>query len=427
VTVGLQIAVDAGTSAADNAAWRAAPPATTFGAPGCSSGTKACGPNNEAARGLLVGGSALGSDWLLYGGDAGKKSQDVYLASGTASPLALQTVDVSSVLPNTISGITAAAFVPSASGDRVYLAVVDQNAKKSPYLVALSTAPTGGWLDAGAGTDVVDLGTAGMEIVGGGASTLQNGDAQPRLDSMLQYRGLLYLASGNGLMRSTVALPRSHADHPGDWTYAGLGPVLPTSWAAKTSVEATGTSALTPADRAVPAMTAFGTCGSGPCLYVARNVKGTTGQPAVVAQLWRCDPTQGGVTSSACDVGDWSMAAPNTSGDKALTQLGVATRGAVSVLLATSGYLYLGFDDATAGAQLFRTQAASPVAMPDFQGHNGCAAGTAGCSGLGGAGLGDATMTRFLDARAVTANGRTTVYVLAAGATGAQKLFAVEE
>jgi hypothetical protein len=160
---------------------------------------------------------------------------------------------------------------------------------------------------------------------------------------------------------------------------------------------------------------------------VARNVTGTTGQPAVVPQLWKCDPTKSG-SVDVCDFGEFGVAVPNTTGDKSLTQLNTATRGAASVLLATSRFLYLGFDDATTGAQLFRTRVASPSAISDFQGQNGCAAGTAGCSGLGGAGLGDATTTtRFLDAKAVTAGGKTTVYVLGAGASGAQRLYAIGE
>ena len=418
---GVQISVDTGSSAANNAYWKPRQTADTLGVAGCAKDSAACGPDNENARGLFTGGAGLGADWLLYGGTGLEKVQDLYLGSGATS--AFSTVDLGKVLPDGAVGFTAAAFAAGSGGGRLYLAATDKAANKSPYLVALTTAPSSAWLDAVAGTDAVELGAATMPGIGGNASVFKNGDAQPRIDAIAAFRGLLYLGSGGGLMRSTVAQPRSYASQPGDWTYAGLGPLLPLTWLAKSSVEATDPTALTPADRAVPAMAAFGTCGTGACLFVARNVKsGST--PAVVPQLWVCDPTTSAPVD-ACDFGDWSLAAPNTSGDAVLTQLNVATRGALSVLLATSKYLYVGFDDA-GGAQLYRTSKV-PAAPSDFTGTGGCAAGTAACPGLGGAGLGDATMTRFLDAKAVTVNGQTTVYLLAAGTTGAQKLFAVEE
>jgi hypothetical protein len=170
-------------------------------------------------------------------------------------------------------------------------------------------------------------------------------------------------------------------------------------------------------------MAEFGTCGSGggagPCLFLARNVTGSS--PAVVPQLWICDPS----VNDFLD-GCWSLVAPNTTGDTGLTQLNTATRGAVSVLLATSKYLYLGFDDATTGVQLFRASAV-PTRISDFKGSGGCSAGTAGCVGLGGGGFGSATLTRFLGAQAVTIAGSTTVYVTVVGASGAMRLIAIGE
>ncbi|MBK9515878.1 MAG: hypothetical protein IPO09_00740 [Anaeromyxobacter sp.] len=98
----------------------------------------------------------------------------------------------------------------------------------------------------------------------------------------------------------------------------------------------------------------------------------------------------------------------------------------MSVLLATARYLYLGFDDAVNGAQLFRA-AVAPTRLSDFKGRDGCSVGAAGCVGLGGAGFGAPARTRFLDARALAAGGQTTVYVAAGDASGPLQLFALPE
>jgi len=419
--MGTQVSVDQGSSPAGNTAWRPSQTASTFGFAGCASNTTNCGPSNEAGRGLLVGGAVFGTDWLIYGGAGGSKEENIYLASGL-NP-AFQTVDLVNALPPTTDGLTAAAFVDDGfGGGTLYLGITDKTGANSPYLVALTAWPTLNWLDPTT-AQAVELGTAKMTGLGGGATFFANSEPQPRLDAIFSFRGLLYVAGNGGIWRSTVGTPRSYASFAGDWTLAT--PVL--NWTAKNSIGVSSSVDLTPAKRAVPAMAAFGTCGSGatagPCLFLARNVIGSS--PSVVPQLWFCDPTSAG-PASACDASDWTHVVPNTSGDGNLTQLNVATRGAVSVLLATSKYLYLGFDDATTGVQLFRTSVV-PTRISDFKGSDGCSAGTAGCVGLGGGGFGDATRTRFLGAQAITIAGSTTVYATVAGASGAMRLIAVGE
>jgi hypothetical protein len=220
--------------------------------------------------------------------------------------------------------------------------------------------------------------------------------------------------------RATVEVPGRYSARPGDW--AGTTPLDP-AWAARRGLPAASSSDLTPAHRAVPAMAAFGTCGAGPCLFLARNVVGTT--PAVVPQLWACDPSWT-LDATACDPGDWTLAAPNARADASLTQLDVPTNGAAGVLLATPHYLYLGFDNASTGVQLYRTEVV-PSGFGAFRGRDGCVAGTAGCEGLGGNGFGDAAVTRLLDAEAVSAGGTTALYVVAGDAAGPLRLYAFPE
>jgi hypothetical protein len=421
-SLGVSIAVDDGASKAANSAWRASPPATTFGTPGCAPYSTACGPNNEDGRGLLASGLFSGDEWLLYGASAPQKGDFVYLSRQDGPSIPFSAVDLSTVLATTSIAPTAVAFASSATAgaDRVYLAFADQESKKSPRLVVLATAPSGPVLDAATPGDALDLAIDTMPGLGGNASLLPNPDSQPRLEAMAWFRDRLYLACGGTVMRSTVAMPRPYLTAPADWTSA-LPIALP--WLGRRGLPASRSANLTPADRAVPGMAAFGTCGTGPCLFLARNVQGTA--PAVVPQLWKCDPTQGG-DATACDPFDWSLAAPNATGDQALTQLGDPNNGAIGLLLATQRYLYLGFDNAVTGLQLFRTEVV-PATLGAFRGRDGCVAGATGCQGLGGNGFGAPAVTRLFGAAALTSVGSTTVYVAAGDATGPLRLYALPE
>jgi hypothetical protein len=412
----VEIAVDTGPTPADNTAWRNAAPATTFGSVGCTVNSTSCGPNDEAGLGTLAAGRFSGADWLAYAPASYLKARYVYLASQSSAPLQFQAVDLSAALPNTAAMPTAVAFAPgvTAVDDRIYVAYSDGSARKSPYLVALRTAPTAPWLDAALPDDATELGASGMP----GQGTAFQGTGVPRLDALVAFGGALYLGSSAGLLRSTVSVPRSYASSPTDWAVA-----TPTAWSGKTSVSGPASAGLRPADLAVPAMASYGACGGGPCLFLARNVVGTA--PPVAPQLWACHPARTG-DAAACDPGDWSLAAPNTSGDPALTQLDVPTNGAVSLLLATTRYLYVGFDNAVTGAQLYRSEVV-PSGVRDFRGRDGCLAGTSGCEGLGGNGFGSASVTRVFDARAVSSGGATTLYVAAGNASAPLRLYALPE
>src|SRR5207253_7461033 len=147
----------------------------------------------------------------------------------------------------------------------------------------------------------------------------------------------------------------------------------------------TKTSDLEPADRAVPAFASFGGR-----LYAARN--STTGP-----QLWSCDPARGG-SATQCDSGDWSLVAPNTSGDTQATQFNDANNASVTLLAATSRHLYVGFNNSVRGVVVYRTANTAPASMADFTGRLGCGANTSGSAGIGGDGMG-AALTRLYDGR----------------------------
>ena len=136
----------------------------------------------------------------------------------------------------------------------------------------------------------------------------------------------------------------------------------------------------------VPALAAFGTCGAGPCLFMARNVKGTGG------------PAGGGARSSAkCDPGqERRRPTPATSGR--LVAGGPQHQRRQGAHPARRGHPRRG-ERAPRHQPATSTWASTtpppahsssaPRSCPrrhlDFKGQDGCAAGTAGCSGLGGA------------------------------------------
>jgi hypothetical protein len=164
----------------------------------------------------------------------------------------------------------------------------------------------------------------------------------------------------------------------------------------------------------------FDACGAGPCLYAVRNVLGASG--AVAPQLWRCVPS---AVPAACAPGDWSLVAPDAA-DPLSTRIGSAGHGAASLLLATPGWLYVGFDDGATGIQLYRA-ARGPGAASDFQGRAGCAAGTAGCEGLGGNGFGLAGLTRIFGATVLEADGASSVWIAAGDGEGPVRIFRLDD
>jgi len=376
-------------------------PAHTIGFKGCASNSTQCGPDNESGRGLFFNGVVAGTEWLGLAGAHVNAGTDfaryVYLTKA-AFPLAtggytdFAYADLSSNVPSSTTSLTAAAVFH----DRVYLGFQDGSGS-TPVLEALTAMPALPGSTPNTST-LLDMGATNMPGVGGGL----------RLDSMAVFGAAtdaLYLANAGGFTRSTAPTPGQCQFLlllllcP-DWTNATPSAA---AYSNKTSLASTKTSDLEPADRAVPAMVSFGGR-----LFAARNT--TTGP-----QLWSCDPARGG-DPAQCDPGDWSLLAPNTSGDVRLTQFNDASNAAVTLLAATPQHLFVGFNNATRGIVVYRTGTAAAAAAADFSGRQGCAATGNGCPGLGGDGLGKG-LTHIYDGKALNFAGADFLY-LAAG-TGA--------
>jgi hypothetical protein len=225
------------------------------------------------------------------------------------------------------------------------------------------------------------------------------------IDSFGDLNGSLYVASQAGVMASTVVTPRPYSSFPGDWAVA-----TPAAWSSISSRTTTKLADLEPVDRAVPQMASLG--GQ---LFLGRNT-------ILGPQLWSCNPALG-TAIARCEPGDWSLVAPNSSGNTQLTQFDDSSLLAITMVVATNQFLYVGFDSPN-GVHVFRTSLPNASTRADFEGTGGCSADQhpASCSGIGGPGIGVATDTRILDGKAITGGGGTSVWMTVGNASNALRL-----
>ncbi len=374
------------------------PPYSSIGTSGCMADTLACGPDNENGRGLLAAATLGGVEWLVLGGGRTLGDLDYgYMVADTTAPLALafRYVDVSVATGPQTKGFSALHAV----GDRLYMGFPDTGGGR-PFLLALLVPPSAPGLDAVLGSDVLLLRAGDIP----GIATV--GTAM--IDSISDFRSRVYIANSGAWARSNIEHPVSAPD---DWEI-----ITPSAaaYAAKVSVTTSKVVDLLPLDRAVPQIARY----SGR-LYVARN---TTDGP----QLWMCDPLIGGQPLD-CDAGDWTLILANTSGDTQLSQFNNPANTSIGLLVATVGYLYVGFNNAS-GIVVFRSGAIAPLTTADFRGEADCSAAShpASCTGRGGPGLGNPSNTQILSSDASPFGGGTSVYVSAGSGTGGFRIHRVQ-
>ncbi|WPB81626.1 hypothetical protein KYC5002_21215 [Archangium violaceum] len=392
-----------------------AAPYRSIGATGCRANTPECGPDNEDGRGFFFSGRVGTQEWLgMGGGKSGGDLDYVYLGQDTddLSTMYMRHVDLSAMLGGHTRGFSAALFFR----DRLYLGFPDTGGAR-PYLLVLKRFPT---VDPGynavSGTDVENLIADEMPGIGAGGSP-KNDASMQMIDTLAGFNDRLYVTNNGGCARSTTPTPRSYGTFPGDWT--SCTPSL-AAWNSRLSRTTTQTADLAPADRAVPQLAVF----QGK-LYLARNTTSSSGVRG--PQLFVCGPEKTGSTTD-CDPGDWSLVAPNSTGDTQLTQFNDPDNVSISLLVATANALYVGFDNASRGAVLLRAFTATPINRDDFKGREGCSAAQfpASCEGLAGNGLGTGA-TRFFDGKALGASGSESVYLTAGDGIGAARLYRVTD
>jgi hypothetical protein len=383
-------------------------PYPSIGAAGCRANTSACGPDNEDGRGFFFSGRVGTQEWLGIGGARSGGDLDyVYLGQDTddLNTMYLRHLDLSALLGGQTRNLSTALFFR----DRLYLGFADTGGSR-PYLLVVKRFPTADpGYDASSGTDVENLTADNMPGIGVGG-TPKNNAAVQMIDSLTGFNDRLYVVNNGGCVRSTTPTPRPLSSFPGDWS--SCTPSL-TAWSSRTSRTTSKTADLEPADRAVPQLAVF----QGK-LYLARNTTSTAGVKG--PQLFVCSPERTGATLD-CDPGDWSLVAPNSTGDTLFTQFNDADNVSISLLVATANALYVGFDNASRGVVVMRASTPAPLGRGDFTGKEGCSAAQfpSGCVGLGGNGLG-AGATRIFDGKALSTG---SVHFTAGNGTGPAGLY----
>ncbi|HEX4454940.1 MAG TPA: hypothetical protein VH143_28965 [Kofleriaceae bacterium] len=353
-----------------------AAPYPSLGASGCAANSYACGPNDENGRGVFASAMLGGSEWLVGAGTRSSgNSNYLYFTSDTTAALGFRYVDLSAYMASGVVGWTAI----GSSDDVVYAGAMSTNGAR-PRLVAVKTPPPSPGLDPAPG-DVVDLRADAMP-------GMQSSGSTDMIDTIAVFDGMVYIANRGAWWRSTTATPADYASTPTDWAVVTPSAIAYTSHASQPLAQQTN---LDPADRTVPQMAVFGGH-----LFAARNcVNGP--------QLWSCDPTKTG-DASQCDPGDWSLVAPNVIGDRNLSQFDMPTLDAITLVVATDSYLYVGYDN-PGGVIVYRTSNPSAALMSDFTGASGCSAAFGpSCPGYGGDGLGIAA-TQIFDAKPIAFGG----------------------
>ena len=331
-------------------------PYPSLGYAGCATNTLQCGPDNEDGRGFFGSVTIAGAPWLVAGGarSVGKISH-VYASTDSGPAASFSYVLLKFVLGPSERTTT----VMTEFGNLLILGF----GGKGPMLLALNTMPSPPGEEAIWGVTGFDLAAYNIPGIATGA----------QIDAARGFGGRLHVFNSGGCARANGA----------DVTASNLGWLSCTpsaaAYASKASLTTQKTAGLTPADYAFPAVVPYGGR-----LYAARN---TVAGP----QLWACTPGADGL----CDPGDWSLVAPNGSGDTQLTQFDDPGNSAITMLAATPTHLYVGFDNA-GGVGVFRSALAAPASRGDFE--------RVGPPGLG------LSATRIFDAKALVFPGNQSVY-----------------
>jgi hypothetical protein len=373
----------------------------TLGFTNCVADTPQCGPDNENGRGLFASGIVGGKPWLIA---SGARTNDVlshvYATADTGGSPVFSYDYVAGALSSQVRGTSSMLVFR----DRVYLGFSDTSSIRPTYLV-LRKMPSAPGSTPTAGVDVVNLRVDRVSGFGASALLNRNTTLTQMIDSQVAFNDLLYIANNGGIIHSSSNDPQPPlVGQLANWVTSTPGAA---AYAVKSSITTRKTLDLEPADKAFPQMAAFG--GK---LYAGRN---TTAGP----QLWACTPGP----NQACDPADWVLLAANGVGDTGLSQFDDPQNVRVALVAATSGHLYVGYNN-VAGLVLYRSRAPAPSSRADFEGAAGCDASLApsSCDGLGGRGLG-AGATRIFDGRVLTYGGKDYVYLTAGNGSSGFRVF----
>lgn len=419
----------------------AVPPFVTLGHSGCTTNSAliatGCGPDNENTRGLFASGSLNGTNYLFIGGGkTGGNFNYLYYTSDTDTQLDYNFIDFGSISGSNTQTFSSIAVMDS----RLYMGFARQPTNRPDFgKISFNTSDTnkctaGSSCNVVSGTHGIRLNIHQMSYLGGAAGTgTRNWANYVGVDSLFVFNNLIYAAGGGhhrtshdgAIIRSTVINPAActAADTCANWSE--ISPRSVGSWNntnARFSLELNKVTDLIPADKAFPAFEEFNSN-----LYVIRNtctVQGGNAEDSSAhsvagcndgtvssrqAQLWKCTPgTSGGATT--CEAGDWTLVADNGSG---YTTFGNSNNKVVSMIVKNGSQLYIGFDNAVDGVQVWRTKAGvtNPSSASDFE-------------QIGSSGFGDATnIQQIYSGLSLTQGGVNYLYVSAGKNSQPVKVF----
>ena len=354
-----------------------------------------CGPNLEAGRGVLTSVTIAGNVWLVAMGRSKKHFlRYLYMTQDAATPLGMSYVDLTASIPVSpdpgVEDVTSLAVL----NDRIYAGLQVDSADR-PRMVVLTRTPLAPGLDAGTSDTVATtFQRTAMSERGIGIS---------QVDAMLGFEGRLFVANHAAVLVSRTGMPDlSAAD--ASTQFDECTPLAPATWLAGASGYV-GKIDVTPADKVVSGLAAWRGR-----LYLARNTL------ANVPEIWVFTPrhdASGSFLGCAADRSDWQRIATNFAEPANVR---------ATALFASSAFLYVGYDNATTGLQMFRTSSPAPGSEADFTGSLGC---TAPCTPVGSAGFGDPTNARFFDARTMTFDGVDDVWATVGAGSGPVRVYRV--
>ncbi|TGK01205.1 hypothetical protein EHQ53_09210 [Leptospira langatensis] len=394
----------------------AVPPYVTLGHTGCTANdatlANGCGPDNENGRGIFTTGSLTSNPYIFIA--AARTTPDgsgnylfdyIYYSNDTSTNLNYKYIDMGTITGTVTAGTSSITVLndrvfpgfakPSNSGDLTK----GLNAPDFGYISFNSADTSIGNCTAGSNCDATD-GTNGRRIridympyfggpSNGGASSVNsspNWAYYIGVDSSFVFKNRIYAANGglhavghNGsIIRSNSANPTtacSNKNNCSDWTE--IGPRSNSKWHKSDntwfSLELSKFYDLIPADRAFAQFAEFNNN-----LYVTRTICVQSSQASGLrssagtvagctdgtdtnrrAQLWKCDPTNGGSDSTnptTCESGEWSVVGDDGTG---ITNFGDSTNKTITMVAKNGSYLYVGFDN-SAGIRIYRTNTANP-------------------------------------------------------------------
>jgi len=340
------------------------------------------GPDTEDGIDFFTSGAIGGTEYLFIGPSRSSGNLIyMYYTSDSGNTLTFNSIDY-----NLLGGQSKGVSSMFVYNDNMYAGVPDTGGAR-PYFIKLNSieaSPT-------VGTEIINLDGTDMPRIG-------NGGTNVGIDTIYEFDGSIFIANGGqassdsdgGIVRSigvNKSDPGDYSDNSGDWE--DITPTGITEWYnsnARYNIILPAINKLLPGQKAFPAMASF----NGK-LYVARN---TNQGP----QLWVFEDLNGTYEES-----DWALF---NDGDD-ITDLGDANNTHITLLVANGGRLYIGFDNATTGVEIWRTKTdnSHPSALSDFE-------------QVGADGLGDATNNHRINHGFSVADGSVPYLWLICGKSG---------